>query len=116
MEKTKPPLHVYRSILRHLQQKCPSSSFSPQSSKHLSLKCEVIKQYKQYQHLPPTSPTSIFQRKLAYDYSNLVADLKERQTLYDLDASAENQLGGKEMSRRAAARAGLQLPEIYEPS
>ena len=116
MDKTKPPLHVYRSILRHLQQNCPSSSISPSSSLQSSLKCEIIKQYKQYQHLPPTSPMSIHQRKLAYDYYNLVADLNERQKLYDLDASAENQLGGKEMSRRAAARAGLQLPETYEPS
>jgi hypothetical protein len=30
--------------------------------------------------------------------------------LYELDAGAEKKLSPKEMSRRAAARAGLQLP------
>ncbi|KAL3914753.1 MAG: hypothetical protein SGILL_005972 [Bacillariaceae sp.] len=51
-------------------------------------------------------------RKMAFEYYTLRVDIAERQRLYDLDASAEVQLSAKEMSRRAAARAGLQLPDL----
>jgi len=53
-------------------------------------------------------------RKIAYDYLNLKQDLTERGRLHDLDAGAEEKLSPKELSRRAAARAGLQLPKIDE--
>ena len=52
----------------------------------------------------------------ADNYSSLLEDLKERRRLQLLDAGAEVQLGGKESARRAAARAGLEVPEVYEPS
>lgn len=51
-------------------------------------------------------------RLMAVHYHNLKQDLAERNRLYKLDTGAEKQLGGREMSRRAAARAGLQLPKL----
>mmetsp|Transcript_22666 Transcript_22666/g.37493 ORF Transcript_22666/g.37493 Transcript_22666/m.37493 type:complete len:121 (-) Transcript_22666:114-476(-) len=45
-------------------------------------------------------------------YSNLLEGLKERQRLYDIDTGAENKLTPSELSRRAAARCGLDLPEL----
>lgn len=44
------------------------------------------------------------------NYVQLLRDLAERERLYQLDAGAEQTLSPKELSRRAAARAGLQLP------
>lgn len=41
-------------------------------------------------------------------------DLHERAQLYAIDTGAENQLDAREMSRRAAARAGLQLPILRD--
>jgi hypothetical protein len=51
-------------------------------------------------------------RLMAVHYHNLKVDLAERSRLYKLDTGAEKQLGGREMSRRAAARAGLQMPKL----
>lgn len=48
---------------------------------------------------------------MAVNYHQLLTDLAERARLYELDTGAEVILSPKEMSRRAAARAGLQLPE-----
>jgi hypothetical protein len=39
-------------------------------------------------------------------------DLKERARLHELDQGADEKLSPKELSRRAAARAGLQLPVL----
>jgi 3'-phosphoadenosine 5'-phosphosulfate sulfotransferase (PAPS reductase)/FAD synthetase len=44
----------------------------------------------------------------------LQKDLHARAELYAMDTGAENQLDAKEMSRRAAARAGLQLPILRD--
>jgi len=44
------------------------------------------------------------------NYYQLLRDVRERGRLYELDSGAEVVLSPKEMSRRAAARAGLQLP------
>jgi hypothetical protein len=44
----------------------------------------------------------------------LQKDLHARAELYAMDTGAENQLDAKEMSRRAAARAGLQLPILCD--
>ena len=41
-------------------------------------------------------------------------DIHQRGELYMLDTGADQQLSPHELSRRAAARAGLQLPEQYE--
>jgi hypothetical protein len=48
--------------------------------------------------------------RMAKTFHNLQQDLAERGRLYSLDASAETVLSPKEVSRRAAARAGLRLP------
>jgi hypothetical protein len=54
--------------------------------------------------------------RMAETFHSLQQDLAERGKLYNLDTGAEVVLSPKEMSRRAAARAGLQLPSepIFE--
>lgn len=69
-----------------------------------------MSQYRQDQSLPPGKAK--IQRKIAYDYFILKGDLTERARLHDLDQGADEKLSGKELSRRAAARAGLQLPKM----
>jgi hypothetical protein len=60
-----------------------------------------------------TSPAKIHElQKVAMDYYSLRKDLAERSRLHELDSGAEMQLSPKELSRRAAARAGLQLPDL----
>lgn len=49
---------------------------------------------------------------LAENYLTLRNDLDERKRLQWLDAGVETKLSPREMSRRAAARAGLQLPDL----
>ena len=51
-------------------------------------------------------------RKMAFEYYTLREDIAERSRLHEMDTGAEVQLSAKEMSRRAAARAGLQLPDL----
>ena len=70
----------------------------------------VLERYRVHSRLS-TSQSSLH-RAMAVQYHNLKLDLKERDRLYKLDTGAEVQLSAKEMSRRAAARAGLQLPEL----
>lgn len=50
---------------------------------------------------------------IATNYYQLQKDIHERSKLYELDTGAEVVLTPKESSRRAAARAGLQLPKLY---
>ena len=69
----------------------------------------VISQYRATQNLPP-SQAAIY-RKMAYDFNVLKNDLRERGRLHKLDGGAEVKLSPKEMSRLAARRAGLELPE-----
>lgn len=53
---------------------------------------------------------------LATNYYQLQKDIAERARLYELDTGAEVVLSPIESSRRAAARAGLQLPKLnHEP-
>jgi CMP-2-keto-3-deoxyoctulosonic acid synthetase len=102
-----PPLHVLRGILRRLQ-----------VENHLGTKggrdatrAHVLSQYRQNKTL--SAPEQIEQlRKMAYDYLKLKDDLAERERLYKIDTGAEVQLSPKELSRRAAARTGLQLPQL----
>lgn len=42
----------------------------------------------------------------------LKADLVERARLHEIDAGADTKLSPMELSKRAAARAGLQLPKM----
>jgi hypothetical protein len=53
-------------------------------------------------------------RKMAVDAARLADALSERKKLYDMDAGAEVQLSGPELTRRAAARAGLLPPDMDE--
>jgi len=64
-----------------------------------------MEQFRQHKNDPD-------RQSLAQDYLNLLADLAERKRIQLLDTGAENKLSPKEMSRRAAARAGLQLPDL----
>lgn len=126
---TTPPLHVLRGILRHMKKTVAlqttngaaantATASSPQStnsssSNELSLRQHVISQYKQSITASPQQAENL--RKIAYDYLNLKNDLAERGRLHELDAGAEDKLSGLELSRRAAARAGLQLPKLDVP-
>jgi hypothetical protein len=53
-------------------------------------------------------------RKFATEFYQLRRDIVARGDLYTLDAGADQILTPHETSRRAAARAGLQLPELYK--
>lgn len=114
-----PPLHVLRSILRHIKSapkeimpKKESSSSTPLSTSSSNpLVQHVLNQYKSNKHLSPTSPQCIQLRRMAFNFHVLNKDLRERGRLHELDGGVEKKLSPKEMSRRAAARAGLLLPE-----
>ena len=110
-----PPLHVLRGILRLLRTpKLPKelAKKAPIQQGHLnSTRPFVLERYRASQH--EKSPETIERlRKVAYDYYMLQEALQERGRLYQLDTGAEVVLSPKEMSRRAAARAGLQLPKL----
>mmetsp|Transcript_10765 Transcript_10765/g.23859 ORF Transcript_10765/g.23859 Transcript_10765/m.23859 type:complete len:134 (+) Transcript_10765:143-544(+) len=123
---TTPPLHVLRGILRHIKSApsklttastapaataaAQSSGSSPPANDQLSIHEHVISQYRQSRSLPP--PKAKIQRQIAYDYFVLKKDLTERARLHDLDQGADEKLSPRELSRRAAARAGLQLPKL----
>ena len=105
-----PPIHVLRSILRHIKK---SSSSTTTTTSTNPLYNQVMNQYKKFQHLSPTSTKCIQLRQMVYNYYILKNDLKERNRLHLLDGGVESKLSPKEMSRRAAARAGLLLPEEH---
>jgi hypothetical protein len=136
-----PPLHVLRRILRHIRtapkQEMPqstktspgiissleqsstatgieaplSSSFKKSSwvMQRYPLAKHVISQYRAAKDVPPQQAKLL--RKMAYDFHILKLDLRERETLHQLDGGAEVKLTPKEMSRLAARRAGLELPQ-----
>jgi len=105
------PIHVLRGLLRHIKgaPTGPSSKVT-HHSKHSkkALLNHVLSEYRAAQHVPKEQ--SKFLQKMAYDILTLKQDLKERGRLHELDGGAEVKLTPKEMSRRAAARAGLSLP------
>eukprot|EP00956_Cyclotella_meneghiniana_P013699 scaffold19976_cov28-Cyclotella_meneghiniana.AAC.1 len=103
-----PPLHVLRGILRQLKKTSPSSSSSNTSSS--SLRHQILSQYRTSQNTPPPKADTL--RIMAYEYLTLQTNLIERARLHELDAGADVKLSPRELSRRAAARAGLQLPEL----
>ncbi|KAL7512760.1 hypothetical protein ACHAXN_009856 [Cyclotella atomus] len=106
---TTPPLHVLRGILRHLKKSSPSSSSVP-SSTEPNLRQHVMSQYRASVGLAPEKAAPL--RVMAYDFYVLQTDLAERARLHELDAGADVKLTPKELSRRAALRAGLQLPNL----
>ena len=119
---TTPPLHVLRGILRCIKTS-PSSALSASASStispaastvatnnQLTIQQHIITQYRESKSLPPKEAT--IPRQIAYHYYILKQDLTERARLHELDQGADEKLSPKELSRRAAARAGLQLPKM----
>ena len=108
------PIHVFRGILRHLKTELPpelARKATPEGVSATATRDFVIQQYRVSQHISTQEEITEL-RQLAADYLALRNDLKERARLYELDSGAESVLSPKEMSRRAAARAGLQLPDL----
>ena len=113
-----PTRHVLRGILRHLNKQPPASTTTTESQTEQILTTTqsfVLEKFRSSSSStsPSSSQSSLLfaKEKLARDYFMLKTDLAERERLQKLDTGAELQLSPKEMSRRAAARAGLQLPE-----
>ena len=109
----KQPLHVLRALLRHLKTEQPKdlAKKAPQNDGvSVPTRAFVLQQYRASRNAPPEETAHL--RRLASDFLALKEDLKERKRLYELDTGAEQVLTPKEMSRRAAARAGLQLPDL----
>ena len=110
-----PPLHVLRGILRSVKSS-PSNFTSPSQAAAANvnnniqptLQQQIISQYRESQSLPPNEAK--IQRKIAYEYYILKQDLTERARLHEIDQGADEKLSPDELSRRAAARVGLQLP------
>lgn len=73
---------------------------------------QKARQLQQQEHEQEQPSSSAQMRVVAESYAKLIEDLKERERLLRLDTGVENQLTPKEMSRRAAARSGLLLPEL----
>jgi len=103
---SRPPLHVLRGILRQLRTPPDAKVTAPPVTRKF-----ILSQYRASQ--ATKSQERILQsRVLAEEYSNLQRSIAERAELHKLDKGAEGQLSPRELSRRAAARAGLQLPEL----
>jgi len=121
-----PPLHVLRGILRRLkvnknelptaQQQVENTAVRRSTSNYVlnRYRQDATDQHQHQQQRQPTENSNKSQelRKLAYEYMILRQAVDERSRLQRLDTGAENQLSPREMSRRAAARAGLALPEL----
>jgi len=124
---THEPLHVLRGLFRliktppfpkELQKKAAAragiDSLAPSSSKRQrrsnASTAYLMNQYRQSAAVT-SKPEQQALRKKALAYYELRRSLAERAKLYELDSGAEAVLSPKEISRRAAARAGLQLPD-----
>lgn len=110
-----PPIHVLRRLLRHIRSApklempkanatAPVNAFNQHP-----LYQQVMSQYRANQFAPPAQADAL--RKMAFDMITLKDDLRERRKLHKLDGGAEVKLSPKELSRLAAHRAGLELPE-----
>jgi hypothetical protein len=122
-----PPRHVLRGILRHIKTPRPAEGdilqktmvASPTTASTTTKNASqlfLLDRYRVSDAVPQQQQQQQQQwHQLASDYLALQRDLKERGRLYELDAGAEVQLSPKEMSRRSAARAGLQMPVMDPP-
>jgi hypothetical protein len=108
-----PPIHVLRGILRRLKVKTdltPAAGVAAGKTTSAT-STFILDQYRATKSI--SSPEKVKElRFLAYDYYKLQADVAERGRLHELDAGAEVKFSPMEMSRRAAARSGLQLPQL----
>jgi len=103
----RPPIQVLRGILRNLRPPPHAKVTRPPVTREY-----ILSRYR----ASDASNTSLDQlhrlRILSEEYYNLQKAIAERAELHKLDQGAEDQLSPKELSRRAAARAGLQLPQL----
>ena len=127
------PIHVLRSLLRHLKTgqaktttaapAAPATTTKTATASLLSpTQSFVLQQYRAHrQSIIKTAGGSCNEKEeqevvrlkqLVDDVLVLQRELRAREELYQMDASAETALTPMEMSRRAAARAGLQLPDL----
>mmetsp|Transcript_14141 Transcript_14141/g.18438 ORF Transcript_14141/g.18438 Transcript_14141/m.18438 type:complete len:141 (+) Transcript_14141:97-519(+) len=116
-----PPIHVLRGIYRLLKtpklavdmQKKSASAAVP-LMRPTAMQTMLFQRYRLNAAMAGDAEHHEVQhlRAMAVQYHNLKLDLRERARLYKLDAGVEEQLTPKEMSRRAAARAGLQMPDL----
>jgi hypothetical protein len=114
-------VHVVRGIFRALKTPLLSEdllkkSTSAQRSNKLRSNestAYLIRQYRMAATLTSDREKEKL-RKMAMDFFQLRLDIAARGDLYALDAGADQVLTPHETSRRAAARAGLQLPELYK--
>lgn len=115
------PRHVLRSLLRLVKTPAlPTELMQKQSAtqaQHCNnvrrLVLEEFRNSKTNQTNANDESNKTNDTKLMFRYQELLQNLQERQRLFDLDQGAEERFSPKELSRRAAARAGLQLPESY---
>eukprot|EP00563_Minutocellus_polymorphus_P019518 CAMPEP_0197726360 /NCGR_PEP_ID=MMETSP1434-20131217/14959_1 /TAXON_ID=265543 /ORGANISM="Minutocellus polymorphus, Strain CCMP3303" /LENGTH=142 /DNA_ID=CAMNT_0043312269 /DNA_START=58 /DNA_END=486 /DNA_ORIENTATION=- len=124
-----PPLHVLRGILRHVKSSpsykalasaSPSTSLPPppagggktsgQDMSEATLRDYVLTEYRK--NMSVTPQREVMLRRIAYDYLVLKDDLTDRKRLHELDGGADTKLSPAELTRRAAARAGLQVPKM----
>ena len=112
-----PAKHVLRGILRRLKvnkSDLPKAQQEERAGGSSATMNYVLERYRADREGVNNSDDTRNQelRKMAYEYMILRQDIDERCRLQKLDTGAENQLTPKEMSRRAAARAGLELPKL----
>jgi hypothetical protein len=119
------PLHVLRGLYRLLKTPRLSVELAAKASNKMgslpfTRTNESTRFLMERYRAAKTTPTSLADtererlRKLAEDYYFLKRDLVSRAELHALDAGADQILTPMETSRRAAARAGLQLPVSYD--
>lgn len=99
--------HVFRGILRMLKPRNDRGGIDTRRPTQMY----TIKQFRA-SYPGHNVERSEQMKQLALEYLTLHRDIAERSRLYQLDSGAEEQLSPKELSRRAAARAGLQLPRL----
>ncbi|KAL3943179.1 MAG: hypothetical protein SGBAC_002740 [Bacillariaceae sp.] len=105
-----PPIHVLRGLLRHVK------SVGERDASKVVLKTSptrdfILSQFRTGKDLTDSEEIQR-RRKLAFDFLTLKQNLAERERLHKIDTGVEVKLSPQEMSRRAAARAGLQLPDL----
>lgn len=115
------PLHVLRGIFRLLKTPVLSESLlkkSTSANRSNQWRSNESTAYVMRQYRKAATVTSDAEReklhKMAMEFYQLRRDIAARGELYAMDAGADQILTPHETSRRAAARAGLQLPELYK--
>jgi len=107
-----PPVHFFRGILRHLRRTTNDTNMNdPLKARPTSVYVKGL--YRAARSLESREKAEGL-RLMASEYFTLQCSLAERSKLHLLDAGAEMQLSPKELSKRAAARAGLKLPKLHE--